>query len=102
VVPNVAQSSDGGKTWHLTHNSAPIAGAIFGLAYARRAGEQGRDNRESHIVVATGPNGSAWTEDEGDSWTNLAGLSGLWAVAFANEEVGWLVGINGQIVQIRF
>ena len=52
--------------------------------------------------VATAPTGSAWSGDEGRSWKSLSGLSGLWAVDFANEQTGWLVGTKGQIVRIDF
>jgi photosystem II stability/assembly factor-like uncharacterized protein len=101
VVPNFARSRDGGKTWSLTRRSAPIAGAIFGAAYARRSGDDERDD-DAPVVVATGPNGTAWTADEGDSWTSIDGLIGLWAVAFANEHAGWLVGTGGRIYKITF
>jgi photosystem II stability/assembly factor-like uncharacterized protein len=101
VVPNVARSSDGGKTWHLTRNPAPIPGAIFGLAYAQRSGDDDHD-RSVPVVVATGPGGTAWTPDEGDHWTAIAGLTGLWAVAFASEHAGWLVGTGGRIYKITF
>lgn len=102
VVANVARSSDGGKTWHLTRNAAPIPGAIFGLAYAQPSGENEREDPDSPAVVATGPGGTAWTADEGETWSAISGLSGLWAVAFANEQVGWLVGTGGRIFKIAF
>jgi hypothetical protein len=54
------------------------------------------------MVVATGPSGSAWTPNEGTTWFTLAGLTGYWAVAFANEHVGWLVGTGGRIEKISF
>ena len=115
VVPNFARSSDGGKTWKLG-TSAPIPGAIYGLAYAGhgrdddddaqgehgQGNDQGDDHGGSIRVVATAPTGSAWSGDEGRSWTSLTGLSGLWAVTFANQRTGWLVGTNGQIVRIDF
>jgi hypothetical protein len=52
--------------------------------------------------VATSPAGTAWSPDEGDSWTAIAGASGFWAVAFADEKNGWLVGVNGTISKIEF
>ena len=97
VVDNVARSSDGGKTWSLTRHPAPIPGAIFGLAYAESGGTQGTPR-----VVATGPGGTAWSADEGDNWKHIDQLTGLWAVAFANENVGWLVGTGGRIYKITF
>ena len=89
---NVARTSDGGQTWHLT---APptFPGAIYGLTYVR-----GRDK----TVVATGPKGVSWSPDEGDTWFELPGLTGYWAVAFASPQAGWLVGTNGRIVKLSF
>ncbi len=104
VVDNFARSSDGGKSWHLT-SRAPVPGAIFGLAYALgkdRDDEDDDDGRGRARTVVTGPGGTAWTPDEGDTWNSLAGLTGFWAVAFADERVGWLVGTEGRIVKITF
>src|SRR4051812_2612348 len=101
VVSNVARSSDFGKTWQLTRAHAPVPGALFGLAYAQRHDDDDEDDRAPR-VVATGPGGAAWTADEGDSWTLLPGVTGFWAVAFANEHTGWLVGTQGRILRIDF
>ncbi len=94
---NFAVSSDGGKTWEHRTN-APINGAIFGLSYA--AGHDQAPNLKR--VVATGPDGAAWTDDEGGTWTRLKGAHDFWAVGFANTEVGWLVGVDGAISKITF
>jgi hypothetical protein len=32
----------------------------------------------------------------------IPGVSGYWAVAFANPGAGWFVGNNGQILKISF
>jgi photosystem II stability/assembly factor-like uncharacterized protein len=96
-VRNFAVSSDGGKTWQHPTN-APINGAIFGLSYA--AGHDNAPNLKR--VVATGPDGAAWTDDEGETWTRLRGVRDFWAVAFANQEVGWFVGTDGRILKITF
>ena len=116
VVANIARSGDGGRTW-VAGTSAPIPGAIYGLAYAAhgrgeawgswgRDDDRGDDDHEqgsgSIRVVATAPTGTAWSPDEGRSWTTLTGLSGLWAVGFGSDKTGWLVGTNGQIVRIDF
>lgn len=86
-----ARSSDGGTTWQPT-TVPPFSGAVFGLSYAG----------ESSTVVATGPTGSVWTPDEGTTWSSLPGLTGFWAVAFADDDTGWLVGTQGRIVKITF
>jgi photosystem II stability/assembly factor-like uncharacterized protein len=115
TLPNVhrtARSGDGGKTWQLT-TEPPAIGTIYGLSYARDAGlgddansgkegdEEGRSTG-SRTVVITGPGGSAWTRDEGDTWSVLPGLTGYWGVGFANQQTGWLVGVKGEITRIDF
>jgi photosystem II stability/assembly factor-like uncharacterized protein len=95
VVPdNVARSRDGGRTWRSTDNPAPIPGAVFGLSYVPGKGRQ--------RVVATGPGGTAWSADEGDTWSLIPGLNDFWAVAFATQRAGWLVGTGGRIVKVSF
>jgi photosystem II stability/assembly factor-like uncharacterized protein len=87
---NIATTDDGGATWEVGAR-API-GTIYGIAYVG-------DWRPT--VVATSPLGTAWSKDEGETWTQIAGLEGLWGVAFAGR-TGWAVGTNGQIVKIIF
>ena len=110
-----ATSDDGGQTWTLT-NKPPVQGAIFCLAYVRGNRQEGdeefdneRDHEHDHAVVITaetepdfssGP--AAWTPDEGRTWFELPGVSGFWAVGFANPKAGWFVGNNGQILKISF
>jgi len=89
---NVARSTDGGQTWQLTA-SPTFPGAIYGLTYVR-----GRER----TVVATGPQGVAWSPDEGDTWYDVPGLTGYWAAAFASPQAGWLVGTGGRIVKLSF
>jgi photosystem II stability/assembly factor-like uncharacterized protein len=50
--------------------------------------------------VATGPGGAAWSADEGDLWVTLDGVANYWAVAFADERTGWLVGSDGRILRV--
>jgi photosystem II stability/assembly factor-like uncharacterized protein len=110
--PRVARSSDGGQTWAVTA-SQPNMGAIFGLAYAQnigvgpeanngKSGDGGGGVAGPRTVVVTGPGGAAWSPDEGDSWTLLPGVTGYWAVTFANQKTGWLVGPNGTVLRIDF
>ena len=104
IVDNIARSSDGGKTWQLTPQ-APVPGAVFGLSYVQGSGDVGEDgegHRARKTVVVTGPGGSAWTADEGDSWNSLPGATGYWAVAFASPRAGWLVGTKGRILKVSF
>lgn len=99
---NVARSRDGGKTWKVA-GKAPV-GTIFGLAYSLdRDDDDGRDEHGHDAgAVVTGPGGTAWSKDEGDTWTAFPGVTGYWAVAFANEHDGWLVGTGGRILKIAF
>jgi len=100
-----AISSDGGRTWKLT-NPAPVTGAIFGLAYARRIAtgddHEADDNGGRTVVVTANTGGAAWTPDEGTTWFALSGVTGYWAVAFASPKSGWLVGTGGTILKISF
>jgi hypothetical protein len=94
---NFARTSDGGKTWAVTA-SAPV-GTIFGLGWAQGREDEGDG---TPAVVVTGPGGSAWSADAGDSWTAFDGITGCWATAFADERNGWLVGTGGQIHKVTF
>ncbi len=106
----MARSRDGGRTWKLVSRPT-FPGAVFGLAYALERDEKhhgGHGRHGSHHskdlppVVITGPGGAAWSANEGDTWTALPGVANYWAVAFADERTGWLVGIEGRILKIRF
>ena len=96
-----ATSSDGGTTWTIT-DQQPNIGTVFGLSYAVEVGlghdgeddgNEGEDHQESdtnRTVVVTGPGGSAWTPDEGNSWFTLPGVTGYWGVASeAGRPAGW-------------
>jgi photosystem II stability/assembly factor-like uncharacterized protein len=89
---NVARSDDGGDTWTLT-TPTPFPGAVYGLSYV---------GHQRLTVVATGPGGSAWTSNEGDTWTLLAGITNCWAVGFASGKTGWLGCGAGRIFRIDF
>lgn len=109
----VARSQDGGKSWQLTARP-PFPGAVYGLSYVldpRRYGygaqaeapnAGGPYSYNEGRVVITGPGGAAWTADEGDTWVSLSGVSNYWAVAFSNQNTGWLVGTGGRILKITF
>jgi photosystem II stability/assembly factor-like uncharacterized protein len=88
---NVARSNDGGATWSLT-TPTPFPGAVYGLSYVPG---------KKLTVVATGPGGSAWTADEGGTWTLLPGITNCWAVGFS-VKTGWLGCGAGRIFRIDF
>jgi photosystem II stability/assembly factor-like uncharacterized protein len=100
-LANFARSGDGGRTWRLAAR-APFPGSIYGLSYARGRDEAGDERAPPPPVVATGPGGAAWSPDEGDTWRRLEGVEGYWAVAFADEHVGWLVGTGGRVLKLEF
>jgi photosystem II stability/assembly factor-like uncharacterized protein len=93
VITNFARSTDGGQTWTASPDPAPIPGAIFGLSYV-----PGRNK----TVVATGPGGTVWSPDEGESWSTIPDVTGFWAVTFASRDAGWAVGTEGRILKISF
>jgi photosystem II stability/assembly factor-like uncharacterized protein len=107
-----ATSRDGGMTWTIT-NRQPNVGTVFGLSYAGEVGGGRGHEAEDHddddeeedanqTVVVTGPGGSAWTPDEGDTWFTMPGVTGYWGVAFGSPNTGWLVGTGGRILRISF
>jgi hypothetical protein len=92
VLPNVARTSDGGRTWELV---APFPyGNVFGLSYVNKAGLP--------TVFAVARAGVAWSPDEGGTWIEIPGYTDYWAVSFANRNAGWMVGGGGNIVKIEF
>jgi len=115
TAAQVATSHDGGQTWELT-NWPPVGYAIFGLAYlsnttgvggggqqrsAQKVTTSGTDYTRT-VVITADIGGAAWTPDEGTTWSSLPGITGYWAVAFANPQNGWMVGENGSILKVSF
>jgi photosystem II stability/assembly factor-like uncharacterized protein len=127
ITAQAATSNDGGQTWQLT-NRPPVGYAIFGLAYltnttgfgggqlhnggrlqtsgrlhgARRPVRRAPTDYTRYVVVTADLGGAAWTPDEGTTWNTLPGINGYWAVAFANPQNGWMVGLNGTILKVSF
>jgi hypothetical protein len=89
-----------------------VNGSVFCLAYVNGmtlggSVQTNHDYDRTVVVTAeTEPNfdsgTAAWTPDEGTTWYKLPGVSGYWAVAFADPQDGWFVGNNGQILKISF
>jgi len=100
---DTATSRDGGRTWTLT-NPPPVTGAIFGLSYTDGSNKSRHDEDDDNraVVITANDGGAAWTPNEGKTWYPLNGVTGFWAVAFASPRAGWLVGVNGTILKIRF
>ena len=66
---------------------------MYGLAYAPGGRHAGRGRHR--------PRRRGLLANEGGTWHRLPGVAGCWAVAFA-DRVGWLVGVNGQILKVSF
>ena len=88
---NVAVTSDGGSTWTLAGRPS-FSGAVYGAAYVPGA--------PTPTLVGVGPNGIAYSADNGMTWTNLDTRS-HWSVAFAGLRSGWAVGPEGRVTHIR-
>lgn len=82
TLRNVATTSDGGETWNLA-DPAPLRGAVWGASYVSET--------ETPTLVAVGPDGSAYSADEGQTWIRIDSTS-FWGVAFTSPTVGWAVG----------
>jgi photosystem II stability/assembly factor-like uncharacterized protein len=87
-----AVTSDGGRTWSR-RNSMPLLRGAWGGAYVIGAAPA--------TVVAVSPSGSAFTRDNGNTWTQID-ANNYWAVAFASPRAGWAVGNGGRITKLVF
>ena len=88
---NVIATADGGANWTVGGRMA-FPGTVYGASYV--PGPIGG------TLVAVGPQGAAYSLDDGSSWTGLDTLS-YWAVGFAGPTAGWAVGPGGRITKIR-
>lgn len=90
-LDNVALTADGGRTWTLG-GRPPFPGAVYGLGYVRS---------RPATVVAVGPNGAAWSDDNGRTWASLD-PGDYWGIGFAADGTGWIAGPKGRIVKVTF
>jgi len=88
----VALTADGGRTWTLSGRPT-FVGPVYGTAYVPGA--------PTPTLVAVGPNGAAWSADEGTTWLT-ADTASYWGLGIASRTAGWLVGPGGRIVRISF
>jgi photosystem II stability/assembly factor-like uncharacterized protein len=114
TAAQTAISQDGGQSWQLT-NQPPLGYAIFCISYlsnttgfggqqekSRQGAKRSPTDYTRYVVATADIGGAAWTPDEGTTWYPLNGVTGYWAVAFANPQNGWMVGGNGTILKISF
>ncbi len=89
---HAAVTWDGGLTW--TQIGGPgLRGAAYGVAYVPEA--------PSPTLVAVGPDGAAWSPDEGVTW-EMADSASYWGLDIVSPAHGWLVGSEGRIAHISF
>jgi len=83
-------SENGGATWSAV-GAPPLTGAVYGATYVPGAG--------TPTLIAVGPSGSAYSRDEGTTWTRL-GSDPFWSVAAINAKVIWAVGPDGRVLKL--
>lgn len=88
---NVATTTDGGATWTLAKGPRP-PGFRSAVAYV--------PNSKRPVLVAVGPSGSDYSNDDGASWSSIES-PGYHALSFARSSSGgWAVGENGRIGRV--
>ena len=87
---NVAVTADGGLTWSLA-GKPTFQGPVYGGFYAV--------GPSSAVLVAVGPNGASYSEDDGLSWSVLDS-GDYWGIGFVSLGAGWLTGPGGRIVKV--
>lgn len=90
AVDNAAGTDNGGLTW------TPVKGlGGFRSVVAFVPGS-------TTSWIAVGPQGADWSDDDGRTWTAIAG-DGFHAFSFApSGHIGWGVGESGRIAALRF
>jgi photosystem II stability/assembly factor-like uncharacterized protein len=88
---NIGLTSDGGKSWSLA-SQVSFTGAIYGSG----AVSQGKQD----LLFAVGPKGMDYSIDNAASWKSLS-HNNYWAIDFAVDSLGWAVGPEGRITQIK-
>ncbi len=88
---NVALTMDGGRTWRLGGRPG-MSGAIYGSAWVPGA--------PSPTVVIVSPKGAEISTTGGMTFTALDSRP-YWAVGFAANGTGWMVGPGGRITRVE-
>ena len=84
----VATTSDGGSTW-VARTRPPMARGVWGGVYVRG----------TNTVVAVGPDGAVYSQDDGDTWLEIDSFN-YWSVGFTSSTAGWAVGASGRITKL--
>lgn len=88
----MAFSDDEGLSWTVG-DTLPFNGAVYGATYVAAA--------RKPLLVAVGPGGAAYSENDGVSWTPIDSTA-YWSLTFASPANGWLVGPEGKITHVAF
>ncbi|HKS06929.1 MAG TPA: YCF48-related protein [Gemmatimonadaceae bacterium] len=88
----IAITADGGATW-IERGPKPPIGVVLAAAYVPEISRMS--------VVAVGPNGAAYSRNNGATWTQINARA-YNAVAFMGRKSGWAVGPGGRITKIEF
>ncbi|GIV57278.1 MAG: oxidoreductase [Rhodothermaceae bacterium] len=91
LTRTAARTRDGGRTWSLA-GAPPLRGAVFGAAYV--------PGLPTPTLIAVGPDGSALSTDDGQTWTRFDDAS-YWSVAARGPEATWAVGPDGRLARLR-
>jgi photosystem II stability/assembly factor-like uncharacterized protein len=86
----IAVTADGGATW-TAGVRPPLKGGMWGGAYV--------PGTPSPTVVVVGSTGSAYSRDNGATWTVIDSLN-YWGIGFASRNAGWIVGTMGRITKL--
>ncbi len=88
---NLAVTSDGGGTWTSPSTSQlPYRSSVTWVGYRGRT-----------ILVATGPGGSDYSLDDGQTWISL-GSPGFHTLSAAGSGVVWASGSDGRTARLHF
>jgi photosystem II stability/assembly factor-like uncharacterized protein len=84
-------TADGGSTW--TSRPRPPNGAgVWGGSFVPGA--------RVPTIVTVGPKGSAYSRDDGRTWTQIDAVN-YWGIGFSSQgNRGWLVGAGGRITRL--
>ncbi len=82
IFANMAITRDGGATW-APQGPVPIRGAVFGGAAV--------PGTSTPTWVAVSPVGSAWSADDGVTWTPIDSTN-FWTLSFVSADAGWAAG----------
>ncbi len=89
TIKLISSTNDGGKTWQLINNSN-VNGFKSAIANVF----------DTQLWLCTGPTGTSFSEDNGNSWI-LSDSVGYHALVLLPNKTGWLSGANGRIAKIE-